>query len=107
MTALSISEVLSRAADLLAKDGAWSGGGSYHSGGGCHCTALAIDHVAGDIGNPDGERARKFFANFLGLAGGFVETTAIYRWNDDPERTQAEVVAKLREAAELAREQGL
>jgi hypothetical protein len=28
-------------------------------------------------------------------------------WNDAPERTQAEVVAKLREAAERAREQGL
>lgn len=27
-------------------------------------------------------------------------------WNDDPERTQAEVVAKLREAAELARAEG-
>jgi len=31
---------------------------------------------------------------------------AVPRWNDAPERTQVEVVAKLREAAELARAEG-
>jgi hypothetical protein len=43
---------------------------------------------------------RHFFADFVGSE--YVEN-----WNDAPGRTQPEVVAKLREAAAKAREQGL
>lgn len=103
---LTIADILERAADLIEPEGSWSGGGARHNGGNCHCTALAVDYVAGKIGHPDGIEARKLFAKFIGLNEGCAETFGIYRWNDDPNRTQSEVVAKLREAAAKARAEG-
>lgn len=100
----TVSEILFAAADLIEPEGAWSGGGKQPTHSACYCAAIAVDTVCGCIGHPDGEVAREFLSDHLGAPN---HTVGIYQWNDAPERTQAEVVAKLREAAEKAREQGL
>lgn len=108
---LSVADVLERAADLIEPEGAWTQGcGSRDDSGAnlddaepgeggpavCFCAAEAIWRVnALYYGiNP----AHQFMMRFVG--------GEIPKWNDAPERTQAEVVAKLREAAALARKQG-
>lgn len=107
MTApLSVAEVLERAADLIEPEGAWAQkswardmfgspdaipgeevcwclwGSIYKiSGYEFYVTDAAINHVMGVVGDPP------------------------ITWNDAAERTQAEVVAALREAAKKAREE--
>ena len=92
----SISDVLERAADRLSKPGAWvPGGGSTPD---VACAALAIDAAART--REAGIAAREAFARFIGA-----ETArgGIWRWNDEPGRTQDEVVTALRNAAKVAR----
>jgi len=106
---LSVADVLERAADLIGPEGAWTQGayartadaeyldaGLIPSDATCFCAAGAIARVAGSAGMFS-------YADRVGLVAGFGHGTSIIGWNDDPERTQAEVVAKLREAAALAR----
>ncbi|UIJ43764.1 hypothetical protein LZK98_11745 [Sphingomonas cannabina] len=101
MSALSVADVLERAADLIEPEGKWTqkNGGVR---GVCWCASTAIGAA-----HPDGIAldAQRFFANLISPGGGLA-IVRIWCWNDAPERTQAEVVAKLREAAALAREQG-
>jgi hypothetical protein len=101
---LKPSEVLERAAALIEPEGAWIQGfiarrrdgfpTSVKAGGSCWCLLGAVAEAApGDYAT----------------AWGFVKqtTSAVpVAWNDRPERTQAEVVTALREAAELARSEG-
>lgn len=108
----SIADVLERAADLIEPEGAWIQGALWRDSEGrdldedgdksdatCWCTVGATLAVAGLT---QSLKADRFFSRFLGFDfSGEVEV-----WNDAPERTQQEVVAKLREAAALAREQG-
>lgn len=96
---LSVADILSRAADLIEPEGAWRGGGNFGGGRECYCVALAIDEVAGGIGCREGVQARLYFANLMSFKN---QHSAIHSWNDASERTQAEVVAKLREAAAKA-----
>lgn len=104
----TISEILFAAADLIAKPGAWTQGafartsngtqvGSTHPEAVCWCAAGAINRAAFDANS----RVNDAHIVFEGVVGGFEFT-----WNDSFFRKQAEVVAKLREAAEKAREQG-
>ena len=89
-----IADILDKAADLIEPEGAWSG----FVCDGPNCAATAIDDVAQTY--RASRPALVYFAKFLGssnILGG------IWKWNDAPERTQAEVVAKLREAASKAR----
>ncbi len=112
MSALTVAEVLDGAADLLEKPGAWTQYAFARGKSGrevttrkaavCFCALGAIDHVTGyDPGIEGCTEANCYLA--LAITGR--RYGGIAKFNDDPRRTQAEVVAKLREAAALAREQ--
>jgi len=107
MTDLTIADVLERAADLIEPEGKWTQGESARTADGqvvfaphkdavCWCLYGAIAQVGG---------ANCDFNSTTYLASRFIEKgeETLAAWNDAPERTQAEVVAKLREAAALAR----
>ena len=108
----SVADVLDAAADLLTPEGAWTQGALAKAADGewvdsglspaasCWCLLGAVERGGG---NPVWSAARRVIATALGVD----EREGIPTWNDAPERTQPEVVAKLREAAALAREQGL
>lgn len=100
---MSVAEVLNKAADLLEKPGAWTQGalGRLEDGtpvysadapslsrASCYCMAGAL-WVANGYQYPE--------AAFDALPAGPREGTG--QWNDAPGRTQAEVVAALRQAA--------
>jgi hypothetical protein len=115
MSAAGVAEagVLASAADLIEVEGAWTqrvfarnaegeetGLSECRGPAVCWCALGAISKIAG---NDDllVERAEYALMRLLRC-----EVDGIANWNDAPERTQAEVVAKLREAAAIAREQG-
>lgn len=100
----NVAEILNKAADLIERPGAWTQGTSYRgpneewrSGGEadvvCRCAAGAINEVCGW----SFDAALPAFKAFEAHIGG---DTA--QWNDSACRTQAEVVAALRAAAEKA-----
>lgn len=103
---MSIADTLEAAAKLIEPEGAWTQG-VWGDANSCMCAEGAIyaavgrDPMRGRESIADG--ASKFLAKLLPFHDG----NAIAHWNDAPERTQAEVVIKLREAAAKAREQGL
>ena len=106
---LKASEVLDRAADLIEPEGRWTQGCLARTADGdpvlernrkavCWCLVGSIHRAAEN--EETAYRTRDWlFAHF---DDGWTEAS----WNDDPTRTQAEVVAKLREGAALAREAG-
>lgn len=109
---MSAADILEKAADLIEPEGAWTRFVFARDASGrrvseqdpsatCWCAAGAITVTAG--GGFFGEGAWKARSALLEALGAGI----IPNWNDAPDRTQAEVVAKLREAAEKAREQGL
>lgn len=84
----AIAAVLNKAADTLEVPGVWN----------CeHCAATAIRWAAD--GNQLDTAAERYFIKHIGATDRF----GIYDWNDASERTMPEVVAKLREAANVAR----
>lgn len=85
----TIADVLSRAADLIVECG-WTQGEWENNG--CFCLDGALMHVKGDT----------YTFPELDLVCQATGAESAIWWNDAPERTQAEVVAKLREAAALA-----
>ena len=113
----TVSEILDRAADLIEPEGAWTQFDFARNARGeawsdveleeslqsfeptCFCIFGAVA-MAAEIPSPDGPMAAD---SVLLDAFGFVSTSQIADWNDAEGRTQAEVVAKLREAAALAR----
>lgn len=105
-----VSQVLSEAADLLEKPGAWTqkalsrdaSGRLVHpfSAGACSfCMAGAIGRVVG---------TGSVYCEETLPAMDFVEgiLDRIPSYNDHPRRTQGQIVATLRRAAALAKEQG-
>lgn len=110
------SEVLSAAADLIEPEGAWTQGefgrradGSYTMlpslrEAVCFCAEGAIGRAAGirDIAELGASEALIFMERFVSPGTPW----AVSGWNDAPDRTQAEVVAALRAAAELAKAEG-
>lgn len=105
----SIADVLDAAADLIEPAGRWTQGAYARNIHGddivddddgslvpreavCFCVYGAVAFVEDQ---PIAESAAGAFLEMLGVQA--------VGWNDAPERTQAEVVAKLREAATLAR----
>lgn len=107
MTKTAVSEILSKAADLLEKPGAGTQGGSAFDASGnpvgygnpaaaSWCVEGAIGLAASNLCEVD--RAFRAVKRRLGIR-------SLYRWNDTPGRTQAEVVAVLRTAASQAGEQ--
>jgi len=106
----SNADILEEAARLIEPQGAWVKGYYALNSRGieadtaeeavCYCALGAISVAAG--GNPPdemGSRAQELLHTVI--------SGPIDKWNDAPERTQEEVVAKLHEAAAKAREAGL
>jgi hypothetical protein len=102
--ALSIAEVLSKAADLLEKPGAWTKRAFARDAGGrpvedptepeavCFCAAGAIWRSGGEVCGAAYNALLEYLGDAVFVSG----------WNDAKDRTQAEVVAALREAARRA-----
>ena len=108
---LSVADALERAADLIEPEGAWTQGALYRDALGepagaasgkavCWCAVGALNEVRGPFSD-----AFEAVEALLPKPRTF-HLRPLSDWNDAPGRTQAEVVAKLREAAALAREQG-
>lgn len=103
------SAILRRAAELIAEPGAW-----WHGPGtGKHCASTAVTRavacagadklalVPAGAGNAEWCRAQRELAAQTGERFATYEPLlAIYRWNDAPGRTHAEVLAALYAAAE-------
>lgn len=121
---LSVADVLEHAADLIEPEGKWTQGAFSRNEDGtadldedqtaasnpvCWCGLGALAKVVG--ADPLAPYAFSIFYPERSIAGyNFLREFVggdFASWNDAPGRTQAEVVAKLREAAALAREQGL
>lgn len=100
---VSVADVLNRAADLLEKPGAWTQGEydrhPLHQESRCFCAIGAIVEAQGalHVRCEDDDPACITFARWLDASE--PHPFMIARWNDAPERTQAEVVAAFREAA--------
>jgi hypothetical protein len=105
------SEVLDAAADLISPVGRWTQVALARTAGGeaavaygrgcdavCWCAEGAIARIVGSYVVAEYDDAERYVTGLLG--------DHLAAWNDAPERTQAEVVAKLREAAALARSEG-
>lgn len=101
---MNVSEILNKAADLIEPEGAWTQGhfarradgaktGWTEEDASCFCVSGAIKRVA-----PASWEAWNKFDAYCRQRG-FAHMAT---WNDAPERTQAEVVAALRAAAEKA-----
>jgi hypothetical protein len=97
-------EVLHRAADLLEEFG-WCQGQLFSRGRRAYCVIGATARAAHDLGyEGDWTGGYGFVRDRVGadllraVSGGWFSGD----WNDEPDRTKAEVVAKLREAAEAA-----
>lgn len=98
----SPAEVLEAAADLLEKPGAWTQGSFARTASGasespfspaasCFCLRGALCRVS--------NRRLHDLLEVETKALGFPTAAAMARWNDHPSRTQAEVVAALRQAS--------
>jgi hypothetical protein len=105
-SAKTVADILTAAADLIAKPGAWTQGTFARTENGkntgwkeddaeCFCVAGAILRVGG-AGHLN--RAWNVFDDWT-RSKGFRHLAG---WNDDPKRTQEEVVAALRAVAEKA-----
>jgi hypothetical protein len=95
------SEVLSKAADLIEPEGAWTQGqyGAFDEEAHaytCLCLFGAVKEAGDETDAADG------VWKFLQAA----TSNKPIDWNDQPGRTQAEVVAALRQASELAKAEG-
>lgn len=101
---MTVADILERAADLIEPEGAWIRGASARDQDGrrtipsdptatCFCASGAICRIAEDY--EEQQAATKFVNRLL--------RAKVWNWNDRARRTQAEVVAKLREAAQVAR----
>ena len=98
MAALTVADVLNRAADLIEPEGAWMQD-NYTRNLQSFCPLGAIAHVAG-VGCTHASQHPASFALSRYLDPSDPSPgRVVARWNDAPERTQAEVVAALRQAA--------
>lgn len=100
-TPLCVADVLERAADLIEPKGAWTQGELARDirreptdpdepDAACWCLEGALQKVCGR--HEAYQAVRRVVAE-----------PSLWGWNDDPNRTQEEVVAALRRAATLAR----
>jgi hypothetical protein len=98
MTELSVADVLSAAAGKIEAPGAWMQGAyGLYEGSTCWCAVGAIGQVLG-VGSMRAEAwIDEHARDFLGMYAEDLEA-----WNDSADRTQAQAVAKLREAAYIA-----
>lgn len=113
-----VSEILSKAADLIDKPGAWTQeefakaeDGTHwiedeeaFDGAVCWCALGAVAVATNE--NPWSIWGSETLAGKAQFALTEVVGFPVAGWNDAPERTQAEVVAALREAARIEAEAG-
>ncbi len=103
--ALSVSEVLSRAADLLEKPGAWIQGPVARNEKGRDVFARSPDAVCwcamGAIKASTREYQGELYLEAVEAADPFM-SGCVPVFNDAPGRTQAEVVSALRAASEAS-----
>ncbi len=104
------SEILSRAVELLLRDG-WSQGSYYHQHGQtCMVGALHKACYGGPLGVPtyNQELSKKWAYRYLedAIDPGNPDTVDVEGWNDAPERRLNEVIEVLRQAWILAKEKG-
>jgi hypothetical protein len=101
------SEILSKAADLIEPEGAWTQGAYSKDRRGNPCplslrsVCWCAEGAIAAISRADHEVTH----NALTFLRKQIGTRASIAWNDAPERTQAEVVSALRKSASLAKEQ--
>lgn len=112
--AKSVADILNAAADLIEPEGRWTQGtlsrdesgcevfDPWDSRAACWCVAGAMQRAAGIRHEYHAEHWREYDAA-RHLLGKVVDRYSIAHWNDGYSRTQAEVVAALRAAAEKAR----
>jgi hypothetical protein len=111
MTA-QIADILERAADRIEPEGRWTQGyaaldsnrqpiSPTDQRARCWCLAGALAAETGDRMSETYRNARRLMVEVLPF-----QRAPLTSFNDAPKRTQAEVVAKLREAAAKARERG-
>ena len=103
---MTLVETLRAARALVDTPEKWWQKNGHNSGAlGCTCTCagLALTDAPTDY---ERERfaARRFFASTLGLDVGQL-ATAVFEWNDAPERTHADVLAAFDKAIEAAEAQ--
>jgi len=94
---LSVADVFARAADLIEPEGAWIQGSFCGGQEGCFCLVGAVGHVIGNGRWPGSYEAEGYVSSHWPFEGECAED--VEEWNDTPGRTQAEVVARLREAS--------
>jgi hypothetical protein len=92
-TPQEIRDVLLKAAALVEPEGAWTQG-TFRDGG-ARCMVGAINDCAGEMTNAEYRELSLTVAEAVGCE-------SLTMWNDAAGRTQAEVVAALRKAADLA-----
>jgi len=95
---VNASDVLHRAADLLEEFG-WCQNDEGSNKQGQMCILGSVSEAARDLGVDEHVADSWVYRAFEDL----VPEGLVARWNDRPCRTKAEVVAKLHEAAEVAR----
>lgn len=104
----SVADVLDAAADLLTQEGAWMqsdycdemfGAAEDIKASSCWCAEGAVACVLG----VDGDAGERWCDERIDLFGDLGGRLNLADWNDHPRRTQSEVIAKLREAANAAR----
>jgi hypothetical protein len=100
-----VAEILDRATSLIEPDGAWIQGGdiSLSNGRRSYCAMGALwaarRQRAQEVPLTEYDEAWQLLRHTVG--------GSVVQYNDAPERTQAEVVAKFREAASKARGESL
>lgn len=102
-----MNTILSRAADILDQPNAWTQDSLAKDSEGAYlntatspnaCQWCALGAMLKASNNTDINAAANKLKQVIGMGDPFY---SISSWNDDPARTQAEVVAALREAAAL------
>ena len=97
----AVADVLNGAADLLEREGWWQG--DYRGPNGETCVDGALVRAVGQQpgGIMEGDVGLSYLAAVKVLRH-HLGREFVSAWNDDPQRTKAEVVAALRAAAEQA-----
>lgn len=93
-----LADVLNRAADLIEPEGAWCQGSYGSSERGCFCMVGAVAEAM-QVRPPSAEDCTEIWQAVKGRRRSF-DPAWPHRWNDRPNRKQAEVVAALRSAAD-------
>ena len=102
--ALTVADVLSKAADLIEPEGAWTRHAMARAADGSQRGARASDAVCFCVGGAIIRAANgaAYAADAVGVFRKTLPEGNVVDFNDYRDRTQAEVVAKLREAAAMA-----